>query len=60
MELEFGVLIFVKEGKLESPEKNRRSKEENQQQTQLKNYAVSRPHWWEAGALITAPSLLLI
>ena len=33
IELEFGVLIFVEGGKPENPEKNPRSKDENQQQT---------------------------
>ena len=33
-ELEFGVLGFVQGEKLENPEKNPRSKDENQQQTQ--------------------------
>ena len=34
VELEFGVLVFVEGGKAENPEKNPRSKDENQQQTQ--------------------------
>ena len=34
VELEFGVLVFVEGGKPENPEKNPRSKDENQQQTQ--------------------------
>ena len=34
IELEFGVLVFVEGGKPENPEKNPRSKDENQQQTQ--------------------------
>ena len=51
-ELEFGVLVFVEGGKLENPEKNPRSKDENQQQTQLTCDA------WKASALTTAPSLL--
>ena len=34
IELEFGVLVFVKGGKPENPEKNPRSRDENQQQTQ--------------------------
>ena len=34
IELEFGVLVFVVGGKPENPEKNPRSKDENQQQTQ--------------------------
>ena len=34
VELEFGALVFVEGGKPENPEKNPRSKDENQQQTQ--------------------------
>ena len=34
IELEFGVLVFVEGGKPENPEKNPRSRDENQQQTQ--------------------------
>ncbi len=34
VELEFGVLVFVEGGKPENPEKNPRSKDKNQQQTQ--------------------------
>ena len=34
VQLEFGVLVFVEAGKSENPQKNPRSKEENQQQTQ--------------------------
>ena len=33
IELEFGVLVFVELGKPDNPEKNTRSKNENQQQT---------------------------
>ena len=44
------------------PEKNPRSKDENQQQTQPTYDAGSGnrigTHWWEASALTTAPSLL--
>ena len=36
IELEFGSVGFVKGGKLENPEKNRRSRDENQQQTRPK------------------------
>ena len=32
--MEFGVLVFVKGGKPENPEKNARSMDKNQQQTQ--------------------------
>ena len=50
-------------GKPENPEKNPRSgKDENQQQTQPTYNAgygvICGPHWWEASALTTAPSLL--
>jgi len=60
--MEFGKVGFVEGGKPENPEKNPRSKDENQQQTQL-TYDTgtgnrSGPHWWEASALTTAPSLL--
>ena len=34
IELEFGMLIFVEGGKPENPEKNPRSRDEDQQQTQ--------------------------
>ena len=42
VELEFGVLVFVEGGKRENPEKNPRSKDENQQQTQPTCDARSR------------------
>ena len=45
------MLIFEEGGKPENPEKNPRSKDENQQQTQP-------TYWWEASAITTAPSLL--
>ena len=56
------MLVFVEGGKPENPEKNPLSKDENQQQTQP-TYDIgtgnqTRPHWWEASALITASSLL--
>ena len=35
VELDFGMLVFVKGGKPEDPGKNPRSKDENQQQTQI-------------------------
>ena len=44
--------------KSENPEKNPRSKDENQQQTQHGSGIEPGPHWWEANALTTAPSLL--
>ena len=56
------MLVFVEGGKPENPEKNPRSKDENQQQTQPTCDAdpgiEPGPHWWEAGALKTAPPLL--
>ena len=62
IELEFRVLVFVEGGKPENPEKNPRSKDENQQQTQSTYDAGSGikpgPHWWEVSALTTAPPLL--
>ncbi len=60
------VLVFVEGGKPENPEKNPRSKDENQQQTKNSTHIWNRagiepgPHWWEASALTTAPSLLPI
>ena len=38
VELEFSVFVFVEGGKPENPEKNPRSRNENQQQTQPTNY----------------------
>ena len=52
IELEFGV--FKEEGKPENPEKNPRSKDENQQQTQP-TYESNPGHIGEASALTTAP-----
>ena len=54
------VFIFVEGGKPENPEKNPRSKNENQQQIQPTYDADPGPHWWEASALTTAPSLCLV
>jgi len=56
------MLVFVERGKPENPEKDSRSKDENQQQTQP-TYDTGPgiepgPHWWEASALTTAPTLL--
>ncbi len=49
-------------GKPENPEKNPRSKDENQQQTQPTYDAGTGidlgSHWWVASAFTTAPSLL--
>ena len=51
-----------KSGKLEyQGKKNSQSKEQNQQQTQPTYDGPRiepRPHWWEASALTTVPSLL--
>ena len=44
IELEFGVLVLVEWGKPENPEKNPRSRDENQQQTQPTYDAGSGPH----------------
>lgn len=58
IELELGVLVFVEWG---NPEKNPRCKDDNLKQTQPTYDAGcrirTRPHWWEASALNTAPSL---
>ena len=62
IELKFGVLVFEEGGKPENPEKNPRSKDENQHQTQPIYEAgpgiEPGPHWWEASTFTTAPSLL--
>ena len=56
------MLIFGEGGKPENPEKNPRSREENQHK--LNPLMASGPgiepgpHWWEASALTTTPSLL--
>ena len=47
-------------GKPENPEENPRSKDDNQQQIQPTYDAEPGPHWWEASALTTAPSLCLV
>ena len=65
------LLVFKERGKPENLEKNLSEQAENQQHTQLKktkNKLNSRmastlgfeptPHWWEANALPTTPSLL--
>ena len=49
------ILFLIEGGKPENPEKNPRSKDENQQQAQP---TYDDAHWWEACALITVPSLL--
>ena len=56
------MLVFMEGGKPESPEKNPRSKDKSQQQTQP-TYDTGTgiepgPHWWKASALSTEPSLL--
>ena len=64
IELEFKSVGFRGRGKTGVPgEKPTRSKDENQQQTQPTYVTESGKrtlgsHWWEASALITAPSLL--
>jgi len=56
------MLLFAEGGKPENPEKNPRSREENQHK--LNPLMASGPgiepgpHWWEVSALTTAPSLL--
>ena len=53
------MLVFVEGGKPKYPENNPRSRDKNQQQTQPTYDAESPgPHWWEASAFTTAPSLL--
>ena len=55
------MLVFGEGGKPENPEKNPRSREENQHK--LNPLMASGPgiepgpHWWEASALTTTPSL---
>ena len=63
IELDLGNVGFGGEGKTGVPgEKTSRSRVENQQQTQPTYDAGSGmepgPHWWEASALTTAPTLL--
>ena len=57
-----GMLVFVEGGKSEYPEKNPRSKDENRNKLHLyitPSLGIKpEPHWWEAKALTTAPSLL--
>ena len=51
------MLVFEERGKPEKTEKNPRSKDENQQQTQA-SYAT-RPHWWKIQSTpATVPPLL--
>ena len=59
IKLEFKVLVFVEGGEPENPEKNSRSKDENQQQTQQTYDARSRnwngaTFWRETSTLATA------
>ena len=56
IELEFAVLVFVEGGKPENPEKNPRSKDENQQQTQPGPGIEPGPHWWEANTHPCSPN----
>ena len=55
-------LVFGEEGKPENPEKNPLSREENQHKLNLLMASgpgiEPGPHWWEASALTTTPSLL--
>ena len=56
------MLVFVEGGKPEYPEKNLRSRDENQEKTQP-TYAPRSgiepgPHSWETSTLTTASSLL--
>ena len=48
---------------MENSEENLRNRDENQQQTQTTMTSTlgikPRPHWWEASALITVPTLHL-
>jgi len=68
LNLEFGVLVFVEGGKLENPEKTRniigtRMRTINKlnphtlYDTRSELNIRPGPHWWEASALTTAPSL---
>ena len=58
VELEFGVLVFVEEGKPENPENHPKARTNNKLNPH--NYAgiQAEPRWWEASAP-TATSLLL-
>jgi len=60
--LEFGVLVFVEGGKPENPEKylgaRRRTNNKLNPHMTSGSGIKSGPHWWEASALATAPSLL--
>ena len=52
------MLVFVEGGKPEYPEKNPRSRDENHNKLNPHMTPRPGPHWWEASALTTAPSLL--
>ena len=56
------MLVFAEGGKPENPEKNPRSREENQHKLNPLMASgpgiKSGPNWWEASVLTTAPSLL--
>jgi len=59
--LNLEMLVFVEGGKPENPEKNPRSKvrtKTNSTHTWNRAGIEPGPHWWEASALTTAPSLL--
>ena len=60
------MLVFEERGKLEYPGQNLLSREEKRINNKLNPHIASslridlEPHWWEASALTTAPSLLPI
>ena len=51
------MLVFVEGGKLEYPEKNPRSRDENQlNQRMTPSLGIGpEPRWWEASTLTTSP-----
>ena len=57
------MLVFEERGKPEYPEKNLAAKERNNNKLNPNMASTPGfepgPHWWEASALITAPSLAL-
>ena len=65
IELEFGKCWFLRRGETRSTRRKiSRRRVENQQQIKLNPHMTPRPgiepvpHWWEANALTTAPTLL--
>ena len=54
------MLVFVEGGKPEYPQKNSQSSDKNKLNPHmtLSPGIEPRPHWWEASALTTVPSLL--